>query len=814
MPVRAVVMFTILLGRRWMVHSLTSTGELWAHHEHDVTYQISDFTSKKEMELCGMFSEADTESEIAARVEVLQKLRTFEKRLEYDCHNIPQLARERSFYDLVAHPDPEKWSFITTREAAEKLFGEETVLSDRELFAVQSYLFDNGDLYVSVSRRFLQRQAFWVRPRQQMEDIRTVHRMVLHRDPALDEFIQKARGVVVEARQRADESWNEPPSRNPAQGPAWTEKDMAILRFFVASLQNRRVIQSDPYLNPVAHILKALDMHSCNDYDTRVVHTFLVELGVVAPWEELNSREGIQQDHIMTMDLRPTVSTPILPEPLGPDDLYSHDLVESVRHDFGNMPVYVVDDWGAEELDDGVSIEPIPSDPEHTWLHVHIADPTALLPPTHRIARQALQRTTTAYYVDRTITMLPGDAGFHRYSLGSTPGEPDVAMTFSAKVNSSGDIVDYKIRPSVVRNVRTIKYDEVDALLGHKPYESRYPFGNPQPTPTRALPADPATTEDLLSLEHLTAQLVQRRCKDGAILFAFPKPEMSIDPRPLPRNLLGGDGLSAFSGFPQLRYSVPEPLEVGSRGIIAECMKTAGQVASLFFRDRGIPALRRTVGPVQSEKIDGIEQLLALRTRTGVVDPYESLRARIIAPPGKYITTPGLHSLLGILDGKGYMKVTSPLRRFNDMLAHWQIKHALLAEKGERVSPILFDEDWLRRMGEDISLRELEEKRTEDRQQQFWAHMFLLRWLNDPAYRHKQREHDPLRTLKGRLVDGPIPSIRTRGWQCTMYVPELALSGHVADWPTDRPATLGEEADIAIDRVLLGTHPILGLKLN
>ena len=144
MAAHGVVLYSVLSGRRWVVHTLTAAGEVWTHHEHDVVFQIPDFASKTSIESCGMWADAKTEGEIAARVEVLQKLRRFQKRHEYDCHLVPQLARAKSFYDIVAHPDPHTWSQITTREAAEELLGKTSTLTTRELFAVQDYLFGRG----------------------------------------------------------------------------------------------------------------------------------------------------------------------------------------------------------------------------------------------------------------------------------------------------------------------------------------------------------------------------------------------------------------------------------------------------------------------------------------------------------------------------------------------------------------------------------------------------------------------------------------------------------------------------------------------
>ncbi|RPD61207.1 RNB-domain-containing protein [Lentinus tigrinus ALCF2SS1-7] len=807
---RGIVLFSILYKRRWIVHTLATNGEVWTHHEHDVTFQIPEFVPKKLVDQCGLWENAQSDTETAARVDVVKRLRAFEKRFEYDCHQIPELARSTSFYDRVAHPDGKTWSQVTTRQAAEMLLGKTTMLTADDLFAVQVYLFDHGDLFVSEARRFLQTQIFWVRPRQEVEDIRTVHRIITHKSPALDTFLSKARTIVLDSRKRALDSYHEPPSRQPLDDIQWTTEDKAIMRFLVASMQNRRIIQADPYAIPLAHILKKLGLYTIGEtetYDVRVAHQLLVELGLVAPWEELNTRQDLKRESPLQVDLAATKSTPILPSPLGPDDFYSHDIAESIRHDFGDTPVYVVDDWDAEELDDGISVERIPSDPEHTWLHIHVADPTVLLPPTHRLARHAMEMSTAYYFVDRTVPMLPRDAQFHKFSLGNVSGQPEPVLTFSLKTNSSGAIVDYKVRPSVVRNVRIIRYDEVDSLIGAPPHPVLYPFGKPLSMTHTIRPFDDATAEDFRLLQTVTHNLTRHRLNNGAIHFAFGQPDVTINPRPLPHELLSTDEPHTFRGFPSMTYAVLQIMGQGARAMISESMMAAGRVASLFFRDRGIPALRRAVGALQVERKNGLENLLATRQENGAIDVFEAMRNRVSAPAASYTTTPGGHSLLGIPEGEGYMKVTSPLRRFGDMLAHWQIKHALLAER----DPVLFDEAWLRRMSEDLGSRELEAKRTEGRQQQFWAHSFLLRWIHDPA--HEKRAHDPLRSLKARITDGPLQSARYHELLCKVNIPELGLHGRIGRWPVGRPVELGDEVEVEIERIQLGTHPLLDVKV-
>lgn len=41
-----------------------------------------------------------------------------------------------------------------------------------------------------------------------------------------------------------------------------------------------------------------------------------------------------------------------------------------------DLPIYVIDAVYAEELDDGISIESVPGEPNTDWIHIHVADPT------------------------------------------------------------------------------------------------------------------------------------------------------------------------------------------------------------------------------------------------------------------------------------------------------------------------------------------------------------------------------------------------------------------------------------------------------
>ncbi|CDO74991.1 hypothetical protein BN946_scf184945.g63 [Trametes cinnabarina] len=808
----AVVLYTILLDGVWLVHSLTSDGDVWVHNEHDVQFQIPDFVSRKLAERCGLDQKVETEEEMSARVEVCERLRDFDKRLEYDLHLVYDKALAIDFYRQVSHEDA--WMDLTLKEAAKKLLEGRSHITPSESLAVQMYLFDYGPHFIVESRRFMQTQMFHVRPRSEVAVIDAVRRMCLTHDPAIDAFAEKTRALVLDYRKRAVESKNEPPSRHPLTGVELTEADKTILRFLIGSLPAVRSSQVDYFAASVAHILKKVGLYQGDEYGDYMLYDFLTEMGIFAPWEEVITHDPTRPQRVEGEPLpsTPATSTPLAPKTLGPDDLYPSDVVESLRHDFGNMQAYVVDDWDAEELDDGVSIERDPSNPDYTWLHVHIADPTVLLPPTHRIARDAARMVESRYLLDRTIPMLPRDI-FHRFSLGSEPGQPDKVLTFSAKVSPSGDIVDYKVRPAIVRNVRQVKYDEADALLGAAPVKTKTtPYQQEPPSirkPVDASAFEPRVKDDFLLLYQTARKLLQSRLRAGAVAITRPAAELQLNPRPFPEELLGGGALEPFvyRGFPQISYSVMNTNEVGARFVVSEGMKTAGRVASLFFRDRGIPALRRSVGPMRSEYVTGVEEVLRARDDDGVVDYLKAIEHRVSAPTACYLTTPAPHSLLGISADEGYVKVTSPLRRFGDTFAHWQIKQALLAEAGEITSPILFPEDWLTEMIKELERREMEVKVSGKLQIQFWAHMFLRRWQADSAA--AQREHDPLQKLVAEMVTMPVRNHKKNLTVCKVYLRNIGLMAYLDADPDRGDVGLGDVLTVKVQEIKLGMRPML-----
>ena len=104
-------------------------------------------------------------------------------------------------------------------------------------------------------------------------------------------------------------------------------------------------------------------------------------------------------------------------------------------------------------------------------------------------------------------------------------------------------------------------------------------------------------------------------------------------------------------------------------------MIIAGRVAGLFAKEHNLPvAYRGLTTNVQSL----LEECRSLHVSGTKIIP-STLSRKVLATSGSWVVqqspSPQSHELLGIsAEDGGYVQVTSPMRRYLDILAHWQFE--------------------------------------------------------------------------------------------------------------------------------------------
>lgn len=747
-------------------------------------FSVPNFVDLDHIDRCGKELTPADEHELLARLKVLKKARGFERTLETETFRLGKIMDE--VYGRVRAESPEAWGKASTIQVARIVHPAPNVPLVT-LFAVHRQLMARTEEYVCHPTRHRFLHVFDVRPLSHVKNFRRVREWIRARSPIISRFQEKAKTLMKESRRLTSESFQEHASRassEVADGMQFTKEEQELILFLKLSLGQSRRIQENLHESFVPQILKETDK-SCEIWGAYQTLQFLQEIGVYTPWEDLISKQKdlrvseIEESMPVVKGQPSNASAPKIP------GLLTEDPHDSVRYDFGDLPVYVIDDATAQELDDGISIEPVSDQPGTVWLHVHVADPTSVLPVTHPLVKIIEKRSESVYLEHKTYPMLPREL-----SVLSDLGRPDArsvgqkVVTFSAKIGSDGEILDYKVRPGVIRNVHKMRYDVVNEVLGtpttndkFRPFEPSYEA--PALDTTDTLPH----ASDLKLLHQLTRALVQNRLRGDYVSYNSNQPEVKFLDKPLLENPPDAKQPFLYRGFPRMSYSVStyKYNETGARSLVAECMKVAGRVASRFCVEHDVPVIRLGLSKTVYLSDEHRQRVLAERDPFGFVDPTTILRESVFMPPSESTLAPIAHEAVGAKAGEGYMRATSPLRRAEDMFNHWQLKSALLPASASTSKRTPFASEDMERIIREMASQKLALKKAYRTYARYWAHLYIRRYMEAQKLREakegKVDELDPLRNMDGFPMTKAQYNTYAWAFYQDVYIPKLGILG-------------------------------------
>ncbi len=174
------------------------------------------------------------------------------------------------------------------------------------------------------------------------------------------------------------------------------------------------------------------------------------------------------------------------------------------REDFRGVTTFTIDPRDAKDFDDALSIRQLANG---NWeVGVHIADVTHYVHPGSIIDKEARERATSVYLVDRTIPMLP-----ERLSNGICSLRPnEEKLTFSAifELDANANVVNSRIGRTAIRSDRRFTYEEAQGII--EKGEGEY-------------------ARELKILNDLAKKLRQRRYDAGALEFDRSEVRFEID---------------------------------------------------------------------------------------------------------------------------------------------------------------------------------------------------------------------------------------------------------------------------------------------
>ncbi len=329
------------------------------------------------------------------------------------------------------------------------------------------------------------------------------------------------------------------------------------------------------------------------------------------------------------------------------------------RTDWRGIPTVTIDGDDSKDFDDAVSLQEL--DNGLLRLGVHIADVSEYVRRGSPLDREAYERGTSVYLLDRVIPMLPEALSNGICSLN--PQVDRLALTCVMDLNDQGDVVNFKLEESVIRSTQRMTYHDVNRILEDNDPELCEKYA--------------ALVPMFHQMERAAQWLQGRRKRRGALELDIPEPQIVLDE----------DGHAI-------------DVVVHERGVsnrmIEEFMLVANETVAGWLDGMGIPAVYRVHEQPDPEKMQDLDAF---------VQPF----GYRIKGLNKGVTPKNLQQLLERMEGQScaavvnrvmlrslqkaryapqnlghfglaatdYCHFTSPIRRYPDLTVHRSVKAVL-----------------------------------------------------------------------------------------------------------------------------------------
>ncbi len=331
----------------------------------------------------------------------------------------------------------------------------------------------------------------------------------------------------------------------------------------------------------------------------------------------------------------------------------------AIRRDLTHLHTYTIDDASTREIDDGLSVERLADGRDRLW--IHIADPTRWLTPGDDLELEARRRGTTIYLPEQVIPMFPLELATGPMSLRQ--GEVSCALSFGVVVAEDGSISDTCVVASLIKVSYRLTYEDADEML------------------------DLQIEPELLAVYAAAQRRLQWRTEQGAIAITLPEQQIKV-----------------IDGVPQMQVIEDTP----SRQLVAEMMVLAGAVAADLAIANAIPVpYRHQVAPElpPADSLNSVPE--------GPARMFAIMRCM---QRGEMSLNPAPHAGLGL---PAYCQVTSPIRRYSDLMVHFQIKAWLAGE------PLPFSSEDLQQTLLSLSNTTYEATQIERQTNRYWSLEYL-----------------------------------------------------------------------------------------
>lgn len=392
------------------------------------------------------------------------------------------------------------------------------------------------------------------------------------------------------------------------------------------------------------------------------------------------------------------------------NEFHSADTMQDVREDFGDIPIYCIDSATAHEIDDGISLH---VKGEKYVFTIHVANPTSYIKQNSTLSEIAFSKGTTVYLPEGPSMMLPqliskmcglnGDGETRTLAiqfdleradidqfLTSTDIDNGPKSSLAKKVLKQIDLT-ARIKFYNARNFpQNFTYENVNKILNDKDTIAKFRSGQL---------AEGSHELNLFKLFHVSSILKHIRIAVGnGMEISSEKSKVSVEYTlaEVPENqqferVPNGYRLTLPKGkdteatpIITITEDVDQNGESKSQQLVSNFMIAANYAGLTFAHLNNIPIVHRTQELSLEKSVRQEVQRLNQSLYDGKKAPTVEQKAQILSilTAANYEVSRKRHETLGL---SSYLNLTSPLRRYVDMVNHWMFESH--ARKGSSLNP-------------------------------------------------------------------------------------------------------------------------------
>lgn len=352
------------------------------------------------------------------------------------------------------------------------------------------------------------------------------------------------------------------------------------------------------------------------------------------------------------------------------------------RRDFRNDLTFTIDPKDAKDFDDALSFTKL--DNGNYEIGVHIADVSHYVQEGTDLDKEAYDRATSVYLVDRVVPMLP-----EKLSNGVCSLRPnEEKLTFSAvfEINEKAQIMNQWFGRTVIYSDKRFAYEEAQSIIDSKSNE----IPEEVSLTGEKYSVDNKIVEAILTLDKLAKVLRKRRMDEGAISFDKIEVKFELDEKSNPVGVF-------FKESKDANKLIEEFMLLANRKVAEAIGFTNGKITNKTFIYRvhdepdveKLASLQNIVNKfgykinteTKEKTSKSLNKLLSDVHGKGEANMVETLTIRSMSK-AEYTTQNIGHYGLAF---DYYSHFTSPIRRYPDVMTHRLLQNYLEGKKSPKV---------------------------------------------------------------------------------------------------------------------------------